>query len=255
MGMPHPNTSAILQTAVDRWDLHRMTEADQWIHHHLLDYGVGRFGSRESLIEVRNTGGVQGLELDTLSEAIYRVDYGSFKSEYLAKAPAVWLLQSLWWVLHPELPEEWLDLTYQMDAWRRHDPREGLYPQQLIAMLDEMFQTKTVSHDVLASHLRATYQPEDRLALLAGTPWAVGHLYWPALVLYYRHNPGKAGRGHVSMSEGTAALFLADLHEQWLPGPWHETRRRFRDIEDRARQAEQKKAEYRPNVPENEGSE
>ena len=237
--MPHPQTTEILRAAAEQWDMSRVAIVDHRYRDHLLRYGADMLAARESLMQVRDEGDSRGLSLGTLAEGIYRDHYESFKSEYLLKSPATWLVQGLWWALHPDLDEAWLDLTYQMDMWRRPDPRDGLYPGQLLGMVRELFHERSVSAQVLVPHLSATYQPEDRIALLAGTPWALGHLYWPAMVLFYHEHPEKAGQGYVSMPEGTVALMLSDLREELLPGPWMESRRYFEDIRERARRAGQ----------------
>ena len=239
MRMAHRYTTESLRTAAERWDMRRVAVVDQRYRGRLWEYGADMLAARESLIQVRDDGDSRGLDLGTLAEGIYRTDYKSFKNEYLLKWPATWLVQGLWWALHPDLDEAWLDLTYQMDQWRRPDPRDGLYPGQLLDMVKELFHERSVSAQVLVSHLSATYQSEDRIALLAGTPWSLGHLYWPAMVLFYAEHPEQAGQGYVSMPEGTVALMLAELREAWLPGPWQESRRYFERIEERARQAEQ----------------
>ena len=247
--MPHRYTAEILRAAAATWDMRRVATADQRYRTRLWEYGDGMLGSREWLIMVRDEGKCRGLELDSLAEGIYRTHYESAKAEYLLKWPATWLTQGLWWTLHPDLSEDWLDLTYQMDQMHRITPQDGLYTEQLLDMMRVLFDPQSVTTQVLIPHLSATFQPEDRLALLAGTTWALGHLAWPAMLLYYHEHPDQAGSGHVSMVEGTTALLLADLQDDWLPGRWMDDRRHFREIAERARQAgQQQPSENEPGA-------
>ena len=236
--MPHSQTTEILRAAASQWDMRRVAVVDRRYRQHLWEYGDGMLGSRESLIAVRDEGDCRGLGLNTMAEAIYRDHYRSAKSEYLLKWPATWLVQGLWWTLHADLGEDWLDLTYQMSQMRRIAPSTGLYIEQLVEVTRDLFHERSASAQVLLPHLSATFQREDRMPLLAGTTWALGHLNWPAVVLFYHEHPDKAGEGSVSMPEGTVALLLADLLEKWLPGPWMESRQYFEEIKVRARQSE-----------------
>ena len=213
----------VLQAAATRLDPQRLVTVARWLRADLYEFGADVIADPESHVEVWAAGNVPKPHRDTLLEGILRADQASKQAADVLQSPTVWLLASLWWVLHPDLPEGWLSQVAEaVDHW--HDPPEGFLPWPPVDMLT-LFRRRSSTAGIISLHLASTAHPADRVYLFGGTLWALAHLYWAPAVLYFQEQPDVAEHKPLSTPMALAAQVLVDLREEWLPGPWHAKRR------------------------------
>ena len=218
--MPTPYASAILTAAAERLDPERLVTVARWLRSELYSYGADVMADPETHIEVWASGNVPMPHRDTLLEGILHVERAATRAKDVLQAPTVWLLSSLWWTLHRDLPEEWLSQAAEAIS-RRHDSPDGFLPRPPVDMLVQLFERRSETSGVLSLHLASTAHRADRMCLYGGTLWTLAHLYWAPVVLHFQEQPDTVKRKPVTPPVALAANLLVDLREEWLPGPWH----------------------------------
>lgn len=219
--MATPYAPAVLQAAAQRLTPERLVTVARWLRAELYAYGADVVADPETHIEVWASGNVPKPRRDTALEGVMLADRASTRATDVLRAPATWLLSSLWWTLHTELPEDWLSHAAKTAANPQSKPTDAGFPWPPAALVPQLFTPGSTTFDLMTLHLAATSVPVDRPQLLGGTLWALSHLYWAPIVLFFREQPDVADRTAVSTPMGLAAQLLADLSEEWLPGPWH----------------------------------